>query len=257
MEKKKLLWTSIAVGFFLSMVIGAGILIMTPVRSNGRSGVPLANVQPVLSVTSPVTVDPGTMVKNTDGLQTLKPAATLSDAGTDAASGTDTNTDTNTNSDYHISADDSSTDGKIVINVSKPKPVAVEEKKPEKKPAAPPVVATAKPEGAAKPEVKKETVSSVAPRKAVPKANAWTAWWVQTGSYSNKSWAEESQKALSDKGITSVIETRDVEGKTWYRVRVGPYTSEEEAEFWKKLIVSIKGFENSQIWQNQIETASL
>jgi DedD protein len=33
-------------------------------------------------------------------------------------------------------------------------------------------------------------------------------------------------------------------------VRVGPYTSQNEADYWLALIKSIDGFGESQIWQN-------
>jgi DedD protein len=86
-------------------------------------------------------------------------------------------------------------------------------------------------------------------------ANNYTAYWIQTGSFANKAWAEEAQKKLDAKGITSVIENREVNGAVWYRVRMGPYTSKDEAEFWQKLVVTIDGFQNSQVWENKV-TAS-
>jgi DedD protein len=55
---------------------------------------------------------------------------------------------------------------------------------------------------------------------------------------------------LAAKGITSLIENRDVEGKTFFRVRVGPYTSQNEADYWRELIKSIGGFEESQVWRS-------
>jgi DedD protein len=79
---------------------------------------------------------------------------------------------------------------------------------------------------------------------------------VQTGSFANKESAQDAQNKLKDKSIPSVIENRSVNGTTWYRVRVGPYTSKDEAEFWRKLVVTIKGFQDSQIWENQVETAA-
>jgi DedD protein len=56
---------------------------------------------------------------------------------------------------------------------------------------------------------------------------------------------------LASKGITSIVENRDVEGKIFYRVRVGPYASPHEADYWLALIKTIKGFENSQVWKSQ------
>ncbi|MDR1286019.1 MAG: SPOR domain-containing protein [Treponema sp.] len=59
--------------------------------------------------------------------------------------------------------------------------------------------------------------------------------------------AEGAREILASKGITSIIENRVVDGKTWYRVRVGPYTSENEANYWLSLVKTIDGFTESQV----------
>jgi DedD protein len=74
---------------------------------------------------------------------------------------------------------------------------------------------------------------------------------VQAGSFSAKGRAEGVKETLAAKGITSIIENRDVSGTTYFRVRVGPYTSQKEADYWLSLIKTIDGFESSQIWQSQ------
>jgi len=76
-------------------------------------------------------------------------------------------------------------------------------------------------------------------------------YWVQTGAFSTLTLAEGVKATLSSKGITSLIENRDVNGTTLFRVRVGPYTSQNEANYWLSLIKTIKGFEDSQIRQTQ------
>jgi DedD protein len=47
-----------------------------------------------------------------------------------------------------------------------------------------------------------------------------------------------------------VIFNSDVQGKTFYRVRVGPYVSQAEANYWLKLVKAMDGFENSLIWKS-------
>jgi DedD protein len=85
----------------------------------------------------------------------------------------------------------------------------------------------------------------VAAAKPVPKTQQ--DYWVQTGAFSAKIRAEGAKESLADKGITSIIDDREVDGKTWYRVRVGPYTSETEARYWLALVQSIDGFNGSQV----------
>ncbi|MCL1930397.1 MAG: SPOR domain-containing protein [Treponema sp.] len=75
---------------------------------------------------------------------------------------------------------------------------------------------------------------------------------MQTGAFSTKIRAEGAKESLASKGITSIIDNRDIDGKTWYRVRVGPYTSETEANYWLALVKSIDGFGDSQVRLSQV-----
>jgi DedD protein len=72
-------------------------------------------------------------------------------------------------------------------------------------------------------------------------------YWVQTGAFSTIATAEGVKETLASKGITSIIENGNVNGRTLFRVRVGPYTSRNEANYWLALIKSIDGFEDSQV----------
>ena len=90
------------------------------------------------------------------------------------------------------------------------------------------------------------------PKKPAPApapAKAGPAYWVQIGSYSQKSGADKVKQNLNDRGLASVVSNGDVQGKTYYRVRIGPYVSQAEADYWLKLVRSIDGFENSQVWK--------
>ena len=113
---------------------------------------------------------------------------------------------------------------------------AVAQSAPAKQPAAKPAPKeTAKP--AAKPAADKPTYNN---------------YWVQTGAFSTKIRAEGAKDSLASKGITSIIDNRDIDGKTWYRVRVGPYMSETEANYWLALVKSIDGFADSQVRLSQV-----
>jgi DedD protein len=79
----------------------------------------------------------------------------------------------------------------------------------------------------------------------------YDTYWVQTGSFSTQNKAEGVKEVLASKGITSIVENRDVNGTLFYRVRVGPYTSSNEADYWLSLIKTINGFEDSQVWKSQ------
>ena len=72
-------------------------------------------------------------------------------------------------------------------------------------------------------------------------------FWVQTGAFSTIASAEGVKETLASKGITSIIENGNIDGRTLFRVRVGPYVSRNEANYWLALIKSIDGFEDSQV----------
>jgi cell division septation protein DedD len=110
------------------------------------------------------------------------------------------------------------------------------------KPAAP----AAQPAGTTKPAAPAKTAEKTT---SPAQTKTYTDYWVQTGAFSAKANAEGVKETLSAKGITSIIENRNVNGKTLYQVRVGPYTSENEAKYWLALVQSIDGFSESQIRQ--------
>ena len=97
----------------------------------------------------------------------------------------------------------------------------------------------------------KSTASS---SKTTPKTNSSTSsgtagagtvtrFWVQVAAYSNKKTAENARSVLSDKKINSDIYTyEDAKSKLFYRVRVGPFTTKSEAEYWQSKIVEISDF---------------
>ena len=74
-------------------------------------------------------------------------------------------------------------------------------------------------------------------------------FWIQAGSYSSKKNAEEARNALSAEKIASEIFTyTDSNGTLFYRVRVGPYTTKSEAEYWQSRIALIDKFSSSKTY---------
>ena len=95
---------------------------------------------------------------------------------------------------------------------------------------------------------KSTSSSSTSTKTTTAKATASTAaavtrFWVQVAAYSNKKTAENARSVLSDKKINSDIYTyEDAKSKLFYRVRVGPFTTKSEAEYWQSKIVEIADF---------------
>ncbi len=94
---------------------------------------------------------------------------------------------------------------------------------------------------------KTSTASSSASTKtaasSTTKSNPITRFWVQVAAYSNKKTAENARSVLSEKKINSDIYTyEDNKSKLFYRVRVGPFTTKSEAEYWQSKITEISDF---------------
>jgi len=143
--------------------------------------------------------------------------------------------------------------------VSRAKPIqAAELPKEAKQAAAKPAAAAARPE-AAKPVVTVAQPVAFKPEAAKPAAEKpKTAatynnsnYWIQTGAFTTMKYAQGAKDYLASRGITSIIEDPVINGKTWYRVRVGPYTTRDEANYWLALVKSIDGFAASQVWETE------
>jgi cell division protein FtsN len=74
-----------------------------------------------------------------------------------------------------------------------------------------------------------------------------TEYWIQAGSYTSPSRAQEIASVLEERGLVSKITTRTLSGQTYYRVRIGPYVSKGEAEKFLEWVKAVKGFESSYI----------
>ena len=80
-----------------------------------------------------------------------------------------------------------------------------------------------------------------------PREVTVTEYWIQAGSYTSPSRAQEIASVLEEQGLVSKITTRTLSGKTYYRVRIGPYMSKGEAEKFLEWVKAVKGFESSYI----------
>ncbi len=74
-----------------------------------------------------------------------------------------------------------------------------------------------------------------------------SSFWIQVGSYEAKKSADEARTILENNKIQNEVFTyTNAKGKLFYRVRVGPYTTKSEAEYWKNKISELKEFEKAQ-----------
>ena len=247
MEKKKLLLVAISVGVFLVISIVAAILVFQPRNANsgplagrqvqttqtGTNAAPPPSYQLPPSTYVPESsqsfpVDAVDLVRNPSDVPGLRPAPEGM---------------IHQNSDYYVNS--YGTNSETVISVPKPSSAAVPD-------AAPAGRAVSTPKPAISSSTAAKPVAAATPQPKPPvESRSFNDYWVQTGAFSTIAKAEGVKETLATKGITSIIENRDINGSTLFRVRVGPYTSQNEANYWLSLIKSISGFEESQIRQTQ------
>jgi len=246
MEKKKLLLVAVSVGVVLLILIGIPFMIINPRQPAAPTWqtVPQANMGtdpfawPMQTedfgrpVPQPVPEAPGIV----DNVQPPAPAPTQ----------------------VHVPARPVATQEETprvtTITVPPPRAAAVPDAPAIAAPARPaPARPAPAPAAQPRPAQAQRAPAQAAPRPVAPAAAPATRnnFWVQTGAFSSKVRAESVKESLESKGIASIIENRNINGRTWYRVRVGPYLSETEANYWLALVRSIDGFADSQVRVSQ------
>ena len=72
---------------------------------------------------------------------------------------------------------------------------------------------------------------------------------IQVGSYKTRSRAETVNDMLDDLGLAGTIRTRDIDGATYFRVRIGPYQNQDEASKFLTWLKGVEGLQDSYISQ--------
>lgn len=223
MEQKRTLWIIAAVGVALLVIIGAALILWRPLSKDPViSGVQPSAAQPVSSDTwmNPVVAPEVT--------PPIDPTAVQGENNVTLVNNEVTTIDLNA-----VSSSD------ITAVRTEPMPLTVQEK-PVTKPVTTEVSPVVTP---------KATVTPVATPKAEAKKATVTVteYWVQTGSFSSREYAENAQDSIGAYKIESEIFTKSVNGKIWYRVRMGPYKTHTEADYWMTVIRSDPVFADAYI----------
>jgi DedD protein len=215
-EQKKLLLVAVSVGVFLLVTITAAMVILTP-------KIPALDTSYLTSVP----FKPGN-VQVTEPVQPIIPQETVPEPEV---------------------VNEKPANDNMIVSIPRPNSAAVPDS-PEIQ--APAIITNTAP----RPQTPATPVAQTPARPAATSgtparqaARTINDYWIQTGAYSSLVRAEDAKELLADNGLTSIIENRVIEGKLYYRVRLGPYTSEREANYWLTLVKSIDDFVDSQVRQ--------
>ena len=135
------------------------------------------------------------------------------------------------------------TSAKAIETVKAARPVPVEDETPVQvknvKKSSSAVITATTPKTASS----KKTASA---KKPAAKSAA-VQYWVQAASFTSKKSADDARAVLDDSRIAADVFTyKDSHGKLFYRVRIGPYMTQSEAEYWRTRIVQIDEFSKTQ-----------
>lgn len=73
-----------------------------------------------------------------------------------------------------------------------------------------------------------------------------TVYWIQVTALTSRKSADAAREVLDQNQITADVFTyKDKKDQLFYRVRVGPYTTKSEAEYWQTKIAKIDNFKNN------------
>ena len=122
-------------------------------------------------------------------------------------------------------------------------------KTPAKKPSSEPKTAPSK--SVATKTAQKNTA-------AKPKAPAGkTQYWIQAASFASKNGADAARSVLDENKIPADVFTyKDGKGKVFYRVRIGPYVTKSEAEYWRTRVAQINDFKSGESYITQNSSAT-
>jgi DedD protein len=226
LEKKKLLLVAVSVGVVMLIILIIPLLIISPRKDFGSSWTEQSAV-----------IEPPNLTQGWESASEPEPV----DARTDEIAVAPAISSNQTRASANVTT----------ITIPAPRSVAVPDA------AVSPVrqasrVSPAPIQSAEAPkETKQQTLVAAKPAAEKPKTVKTydsSNFWIQTGAFSTIKYAEGAKDYLAERGITSIIEDPVINGKTWYRVRVGPYTTRDEANYWLALVKSIDGFSASQVW---------
>jgi hypothetical protein len=220
MEQKKVLWILFAVAALLLIVVGVGLIWFLPVKGDETA---IAETDGGKTETA-AGFDPIEWVRGDENAPGIEPKSEEGEEGDFVVS-----------EELVYGADSETASEEVVTREEADRIVRLVDPAPGSRPP----VQQAEPRRVTPPPVR-ET-----PKE--PEKRLVTEYWIQAGSYASNSRATQVREQLAANGITSTIQTREMESGTYFRVRIGPYVNDEEAAKFLEWVKALDGFKDSYI----------
>lgn len=274
MEQKRTLWIVAAVGVFLLVVLGAALILYTPqskqatiANSRVTNSSTASNGWISLAPSAPLQTSTNTDEKVEEENSVLPEKEIPNPAKTELrteevniyaenANVYSEKTELNKLGENATVKAESSEKPTTIVLTEPEKPAEAKASKPEvSKPRSNVAVKNSvseKQKAPAKPEHKNTAKTaktgqnkSVSAKPSVKEPEI-VQYWVQVSALTSRKSADEARNKLGENQITADVFTyTDNKKQLFYRVRVGPYTTKSEAEYWRTKISKIDSFQNS------------
>jgi len=235
-ENKKLIWIISAIVFFLVVFAFASFVLFAPKKGGAQAPATIGNTaapkaqDPQDFLSAPPPVPALEQPRNKDGSIVIVygdkpkiPAATTEPpASANPADGA------TASSQAASSAATPSTEVPSAPAPSSEAPTGTAKTAPAS--IAPPMVKTA--------PAATRTARKILPRPTTAKVGEY---WIQAASFTSRGRADELKQGLADKGVAVLISVKDIAGKSWYRVRIGPYSVKADADGWLARLKDVPG----------------
>lgn len=238
MEQQKLLWTILSVGILVLIILGAGMFFFLPSDSTGLAQ--NGKTTEWSKAASPAPEQKAPDVKKTP----VQPAAP-----TPAPKPEIKKTPVQTAQTPAPAPKPEVKKTPVQPAAPAPKPAPKATPAPATKPALTTQQTQTKPattttQQVAKPAAQTQTTAA---KPAATATAAKGSYWVQVGSYATTDAAEKTKKDLAAKGYTSSIQSITANGKTYHRVKIGPYASRADVDTLLPKIKALPGMGDSFI----------
>jgi DedD protein len=239
METKKILWTVLSVT--IALVVASGIALALTYPRGDSAGSPAT----IAAVSPPRSTSPDVYVRAVEPIPAPPPPAPAAPTGTDI---------------IVIYGDKPSAATLSVPKGAQSAPAVADPLTPALTkpytPAPPTAAGATKPSTTAGAAAAGSGKASVAPAAKAAKPKTVAEYWIQAAAFTSRSRADDLQRDLAGKGLSTLITMKDIDGITWYRVRVGPYTSESEAKLWLEKIRVISGCGEAYVSKQTVTRSS-
>lgn len=263
-ERKKLLWISISACVFVLLVLAVGFVLLAPKKGAAQAPAAIGNSAPPKAqdpqdyLSAPPTSPSLEQPKSQDGdvivvygdKPSLPAAAAPAEGSATAAPGQGEPTSSGTG--LSAGSTPASDSGSAADKGATPAAKSPATGKASASSAAA-GGAAAQSGGAKKGAAAKQ--SAPAAKTAAKSAPVRVdEYWIQAGSFTSRGRADELKQGLAEKGMASLIAVKEISGKSYYRVRIGPYSSETEAKGWLEKIKVLEGCSGAQVWKTPKKT---